>query len=165
MDAIKMIKTRQSERKFLPYSVDLEVIEDIVDCGRLAPSAKNMQQLHFVVVDDREILNKFAEICPYGKFFADCPIAVAVFSKQSDWMVEDASAATENILLASKAYGLGSCWVGSHKRPHAKEIEKLLSCPKDNELVTLIAIGKVAEPTTRPQKKPLADVMSYNRFE
>ena len=65
MDGIKMLKTRQTDRKFLPYSIDLSIIENIVDCARLAPSAKNRQLLRYVVVDDREILDKFAEICEF----------------------------------------------------------------------------------------------------
>ena len=71
MDGIKLLKTRQTDRKFLPYSIDLSVVENIVDCGRLAPSAKNYQPLRFVVVDDRELLNKFAEICEFGKFLTN----------------------------------------------------------------------------------------------
>lgn len=165
MDGIKMLKTRQTDRKFLPYSIDLSVIENIVDCARLAPSAKNRQLLRYVVVDDREILNKFAEICEFGKFFTKCPICIAVFSAENDFMVEDASAATQNILLAATAYGLGSCWVGSHNRKHSKEVEKLLGCPETHELVTMIAIGQVEEKWNRPEKKKLADIMSYNKFE
>ncbi len=165
MDGIKMLKTRQADRKFLPYSIDLSIIENIVDCGRLAPSAKNRQLLRFVIVDEREILNKFAEICEFGKFFATCPICIAVFSEENDFMMEDASAATENMLLAATAYGLGSCWVGSHNRKHSKEVEKILGCPKTHQLATMIAIGQVEEKWVRPAKKNLADVMSYNKFE
>ena len=165
MDGIKLLKTRQTDRKFLPYSIDLSVVENIVDCGRLAPSAKNYQPLRFVVVDDRELLNKFAEICEFGKFLTNCPIVIAVFSEEKDFMVEDAAAATENMLLAATAYGLGSCWIGSYNRKHSKEVEEILSCPKTHKLVTMVAIGKVEEKWRRPEKKKLADVMSYNKFE
>lgn len=165
MDAIKMIKTRQSNRSFLPYSIDLSIIENIVDCGRMAPSGKNMQPLHFVVIDEREILDKLSTICPYGPFLKDCPIAIAVLGRETDYMVEDASAATENMLLAATAYGLGSCWIGCNNRPHSKEIEKLISCPEDRRIVTLVAIGQIKEKVERRPKKSLAEVMSYNKFE
>lgn len=160
-----MLKTRQSERSFLPYSVDLCIIEDIIDCARLAPSARNRQPLRYVIVDDESLRLKLSEIVVFGKFFKDCPVVVAVLSEDVEYKLEDSCAATENILLASKAYSLGSCWVAGYGKPFCKDVEKLLCVPKEYQLMSLIAIGKVSKPWQRPEKKDLADIISYNKFE
>ncbi len=160
-----MLKTRQSQRKFLPYSIDLKIVEDIVDCGRLAASAKNIQPWHFVVVDDSELKTKISTLAKNGSFIKDCGVAIAVFCKTGDFMIEDGSAATQNILNAATAYNLGSCWVAGYHRSYSKQVEQLLSSPQDYELVSLIAIGIVDQPHPRPDKKPLEQVMSYNKFE
>lgn len=165
MDAIKALKTRQSNRKFLPYSIDLKIIEDILDCARLAPSAMNRQGWHFVAVDDKDLKKKVADATMYGKFLADAPVAICVFGETGDYIVEDCAAATENILLAATAHDLGCCWVAGYKKPHSGDISKLLNAPKNYELVSLVAIGQVKEQAGRAEKKPLADVMSYNKFE
>ncbi len=164
MEAIKTLKTRQSQRKFLPYSINLKVIEDIVDCGRLAASARNLQPWHFVVIDDKEIKNQLATLATNGSFMKDCGVVIAVFCR-GPFMVEDGSAATQNILNAATAHGLGSCWVAGNNRPYAKDVADLLSAPKEYKLISLIAIGVIDQPHDRPAKKPLEDIMSYNKFE
>lgn len=165
MEAIKMLKTRQSERSYLPYSIDLKIIEDIIDCARLSASVRNIQPWHFVVIDDISIKDKIVENVPNGKFFKTCPVVIATFCEDGDFMVEDGCAATQNLLNAAHAHGLGSCWVAGYNKPYASTIEELLSCPKSYKLISLVSIGFIDKKATRPQKKPLSNVMSYNKFE
>ena len=61
MDAIKMLKTRQSQRDYEEYSIDLKIIEDIIDCARLAPSARNYQPLRYVIIDDKKIIKDLSK--------------------------------------------------------------------------------------------------------
>lgn len=166
MDAIKVLKTRQSQRSYDGYSIDLKIIEDIVDCGRLAPSARNYQPLRFVIIDDKSIIKQISDNVANAKFFDKAPIVIAVLAEsKAPFKVEDGCAATQNILLAATAYKLGSCWVAGYQKDYHTFIEKLLSCPKDYELISLISIGKVDKDTIRPPKKELADILSYNKFE
>lgn len=165
MDAIKMLKTRQSERSFLPYSIDLSVVEDIIDCARLSASARNVQPWHFIVVDDKALKEQIVQLVPNGKCILDSAVTIAVVCKTSDFMVEDGSAATQNILNAATAYGYGSCWVAGYNRPYSKQVLDLLKAPKDYTLISLVPIGIVDCHQQRPQKKDLASVMSYNKFE
>lgn len=166
MDAIKMLKTRQSQRDYEEYSIDLKIIEDIIDCARLAPSARNYQPLRYVIIDDKKIIKDLSKNIANAKFFDKAPIVIAVFAESdAKFKLEDGSAATENILLGATAYKLGSCWVAGYQKDYHTYVEKLLQCPKEYELISLISIGKVKNPTTRPQKKDLGSIISYNKFE
>ncbi len=134
-----------------------------MDCGRLAATAINIQPWQFVAVTDREMLGKIASITDHGKFIADAPCCIAVFCEKGKYYLEDGSAATQNILLAAHAHGLGSCWVAGDKKPYCGEIGRLLGVPESHTLVSLIAIGH-AESIPSPAKKPLSEVLHWEKF-
>jgi len=129
----------------------------------LAPTANNVQPWEFVVVTDPELLRRIAVITEYGKFIADAPVCVAVLSKETKYYLEDGSAATENILLAARAHGLGSCWVAGDKKPYASEICRLVGAPRGCKLVSLIPIGYPAE-SPEKSKRPLSDVLHWEKY-
>jgi len=163
MDAIECLKTRRSVRSYKKDSIDRTVIEDIVDCARLAATAINIQPWQFVAVTDRAMLGKIASITDYGKFIAEAPCCIAVFCEKVKYYLEDGSAATQNILLAARAHGLGSCWVAGDKKPYCAEIARLLNVPESHTLVSLIAVGH-PESAPAPAKKPLSEMLHWERF-
>ena len=163
MDAIEVLKTRRSVRAYTRAPVPRKIIEDIVDCGRLAPTANNVQPWEFVVVTDPELLRRIAVITEYGKFIADAPVCVVVLSKETKYYLEDGSAATENILLAARAHGLASCWVAGDKKPYASEICRLVGAPRGCKLISLIPIGYPAE-SPEKSKRPLSDVLHWEKY-
>ena len=163
MEAIEVLKTRRSVRAYTRAPVPRKIIEDIVDCGRLAPTANNVQPWEFVVVTDPELLRRIAVITDYGKFIADAPVCVVVLSKETKYYLEDGSAATENILLAARAHGLGSCWVAGDKKPYVTEICRLVAAPRGCKLVSLIPIGYPAE-SPEKSKRPLSDVLHWEKY-
>jgi nitroreductase len=114
-----------------------------------APSAKNRQPWHFVVVRDKETLTKLSEAHPYGKMLADAEAAIAVCGDMNvapDYWIQDCSAATENILIAVAALGLGAVWLGCHPRPErVTAIRGVLSIPEHIGVLSLISIGHPAE--------------------
>ena len=164
MDAMECLKTRRSIRSYTNEPVLQEVIEDIVDAGRLAATANNLQPWHFIVVTDPEMRRRIAGICEYGKFIADAPVCIVVFCKDTNYYLEDGSAATQNILNAAKAHGLGSCWVAGDKKPYCLTIRDILGLPEDHKLISLISIGHSVE-TKNPSKKPLSEVMHWERYK
>ena len=166
METIEVIKRRKSNRRYLSKKIANEILEDIIDCARLAPSACNIQPWHFVVVTDETIKNKIAEFSSLGKFLSQCPAAVLVFGKTYPFVVEDCSAATQNILLAAEGYGIGSCWIAGYKRPYSKSIAEMMGVPKEYELISIVSLGYVDTDTDRPRppKKSLKEVMTYNNF-
>jgi nitroreductase len=163
MDAIEALKTRRSVRAYRNEPVPKGTIEDIIDCGRLAATANNLQAWEFVVATAPEMLRRLAEMTDYGKFIAQAGACVVVLCKETKYYLEDGSAATENILLAARAHGLGSCWVAGDKKPYATEICRLVAAPPGYKLISLIPIG---HPTESPQKakRPLSDVLHWEKY-
>ncbi|MFQ3548650.1 MAG: nitroreductase family protein [Armatimonadota bacterium] len=164
MDAIDCIKSRRSIRQYDKTPVEKKIIEDIVDCGRLAATALNLQPLIFIVVTEESTRKKLADICEYGKFIADAPCCIVIFSEKTKYFLEDGSAATQNILLGAKAYGLGSCWVAGDKKPYADDIRKLLDVPDNYTLISSISIG-YSNSDPKPSKKPLSEVLMWEKFD
>jgi len=164
MELLKVLKERRSIRNFEKKEVPKEVIEDIIDCGRLAATAVNIQPWEFIVVTNSEIREKIADITDYGKFIKDAPVCVAVFCvENTKYYLEDGSAATENILLAAKAYNLGSCWVAGDKKRYTEDIRKLLEVPIGYKLISLIALGYPAE-IPNPPKRSLKEVLHREKW-
>jgi len=162
-EVIKVLKERRSIRKYQKKEVPEDIIKGIIDCARFAPTAINIQPWEFIVITDGEMRKKIADITDYGKFIADAPVCVAVFCKDTKYYLEDGSAATTYILLAAKAYGLGSCWVAGDKKYYAEDIRKLLGVPDGYKLVSLIPIGYPAENPVK-EKRPLEEVFHKGRW-
>ncbi|MCL6519791.1 MAG: nitroreductase family protein [Armatimonadetes bacterium] len=163
MDAIECMKTRRSVRVYQDKPVPREIIEDIVDCGRLAATAINIQPWQFIVVQDPGMRKKIADTTDYGKFIAQAPVCIAVFCQDTKYYLEDGSAATQNILNAARAHELGSCWVAGDKKAYAPKIGEMLGMPPNYKLVSLVSIGYPIE-TPNPGKKPLSEVLHWERY-
>ena len=163
MQPIELLKTRRSIRAYTPQAVPREIIEDIIDCGRLAPTARNEQPWEFVVVTDKAVRSRIAQAADYGRFIADAPVCVAVLSRQTKYYLEDGSAATLNILLAAHAHGLGACWVAGDKKPYAAKVAGMVGAPEDYRLISLVSIGYPAE---KPEtgKRALREMLHWERF-
>lgn len=168
MDALQIIKERKSIRKFTDKPIDEEILKDLIDCGRLAPSGHNKQGRYFLVLTDRERINQVGQMATWAKFMVNAAQAcIAVFCDQKEniTLVEDGSAATENILLAATAYGLGSCWVAGYGMTYAEEVEKYLGAPSEYKLISLIALGYSGiENPKSPPRKELDQVFRWNSF-
>ena len=114
MDALQTIKGRRVQRAFDPRLVDPDVLTKIVDAGRHAMSARNLQPWQFIVVQDRARLKQIGALCSTGKFVADAPAAVVVLKDVSNarWADVDCAQAVQNMANAAWALGVGTCWVG-----------------------------------------------------
>jgi nitroreductase len=164
MDGLEIINSRQSIRKFKSDRIPKEIIEQIVNAGRLAPTANNVQPWEFVVVTNQQKRTKLAEITEYGKFTKDAPVCIVVISKDTKYHIEDGSAAVENILLAAWYFGIGSCWVAGDKKPYANDILNLFDVPAGYKLVASIPIGYPLELPKRANKRPLQEVIHWEKF-
>lgn len=162
--ALDVICSRRSVRKFTDEPVDRDVIIKLLDAGRLAATARNQQPWHFVVVTDPKLRAELAQLAEYGKFIEQAPVCIAVLCDSTKYYLEDGSAATENILLAAEALGLGSCWVAGDKKPYADDVLKLLAVPQQIKLVSLIALGHAADSSPRAVKRDLASTVHWEHF-
>ena len=161
MDALEAIRRRRSTRRYTGDAVPKSDLETIVDAGRLAATGSNRQPWDFVVVTDRATIEKFRVV---GAWMEKAGAVVAVvMDPASRWWVEDASAAIENMLLASVALGYGACWVEGDALPREEQLKALLGVPAERRLMALIPIGVAAE-TPTVKKKPLAKVLHWERY-
>jgi nitroreductase len=163
MDAITALKTRRSIRSYQNREVSREILKDIVDCARLAPSGMNHKQWEFVVVTDPQIRKKLALAVQQQTQIATVPACILVLVKEHPFYVEDGSAATMAILYAARAHGLGSCWISSDKQPWANGLRDIVGAPPQYKAVTLIPIGYPAE-EPRPEKRSIESVLHWDKF-
>ena len=163
MDAIETLKTRRCVRTFRPEPVPPRILEDLIDCARLAPTAINIQPWEFVLVTDPGTRRRIAEATDHGRFIAEAPACVVVLCKDTKYYLEDGSAATLNIMLAARAHGLGSCWVAGDKKPYAEEVCRLIGAPEGYRLISLVPVGYPAE-EPESEKRPLAGVLHWEKF-
>ena len=157
MEAYEAILTRRSIRQYTNETVSEELVTKLLKAAMSAPSANNQQPWYFVVITERVKLEKITEFHPYAKMLIQAPMAILVCgdlkSETSiglDYWVQDCSAATENLLLAAHAEGLGAVWLGIHPRKdRVDRIKTLFSIPENIVPIALVAVGFPAE-----QKSP-----------
>ena len=134
-----------------------------MDCGRLAATARNVQPWEFVVVTDPAMRSRLAQINDFGKFIEQAPVCIVVLCVDTKYYIEDGSAATQNILVAAHAHGLGTCWVAGDKKPYADEIRSAVGAPANFKLVASIALG-YPEQVPAPEKRRLDEVIHWEAF-
>ncbi|OGB96440.1 MAG: NADH dehydrogenase [candidate division NC10 bacterium RBG_16_65_8] len=150
--------TRRSIRKYTPEPVPDSLIAEVLTAAMSAPSAGNQQPWHFVVIADRRLREEIPTFHPYAQMVPDAPVAIAVcgdlrLESHKGYWVQDCSAATQNLLLAAHARGLGAVWVGIYpKDERVQRLQKLLGLPAHVIPLALVPMGFPAErvpPVTR----------------
>lgn len=147
-DRLAAIFSRRSIRVYTDEPVSEADLRSLLEAGMAAPSGSNRKPWHFVAVTDRETLLALAEAHPYGKMVARAGAAIAVCGDPgaSTWWVQDCSAATENILVAAAALGLGAVWIGCHGHAEREQaIRGVLGIPDSIGVLSLLSIGHPAE--------------------
>ncbi len=159
-----MIKSRRSVRKYKPSKIPPYVIQDVLDCGRLAPTANNVQPWLFGAITDKDLLRQIADLTDHGQFIAEATVCIVVFGRVGEkYYLEDCAAATQNMIIAFQNHGIGSCWVAGDKKPYAESMRELLNVPSEYTLVSLIPAGDPAE-IANPPKKRLEECSFQNRY-
>lgn len=160
-----VIKARRSIRKFEQRPIANETIQDILDCARMAPTARNVQPWLFGAITDERIKKQISQLANYGKFIKNCSVCFAVFCEaNAKYLLEDGCAATENILLACSAHDIASCWVAGHKKTYVGDVRKLLNVPESYTLISMVAAG-YSQDKPEIKKKALEEVSFFDRYE
>ena len=159
MDAIDCIKKRRSIRSYTEKIIPEEILEDIIACGGLAASGRNIQPVEFLILDDKEIINKISDIT--GKFKQGVPYLVVIIAKDVKHYLEDGSAATQNVMLAARAHGIGSCWIGAFQED---KVKARLNIPDNLRVVSLLTLGYADEQPRLKNRKKLNEIIHYQQY-
>ena len=141
MDIFETIRKRKSVRSYEPTPIPEQVLTQVLDAARLAPSAGNAQPWHFIIVRDGDKRARIAKGCRYGRFLAESPAVIVACGDQKaspNWYAIDTAIALEHLVLATTALGLGTCWIGAFDKEFIREMLKL---PERFDIVALMALG------------------------
>jgi nitroreductase len=161
---LSVIKKRRSIRKFLDKPIEAEKVDLLIEAALRAPSSRDLNPWEFVVVTNRELLEKLSKAKQHGSaFLKNAPLGICVCAdpEQCDVWVEDASIASIFIHLAAASLGLGSCWIQIRERMHdgkksAQEyIAETLNIPAKMQVESIIAVGYPDEKLPPHKKEEL----------
>ena len=171
MEALQNIKERRSIRQYKDQPVEQEKVDIMLKAAMAAPTAVNLQPWHFIVITDKATIGLLS-----GKQPTNAPLLIAVCGdtnkttmpdgkgKLPDFWIQDVSAATENLLLAAHALGLGAVWTGVYPvMERTAEIANVLNCPNNIVPVAVVRIGYPDE-SPLPKNKFNEENISYNKF-
>ena len=159
---LNVIFARRSVRAYQPErEVSSELVGDLLEAAMAAPSACARDPGRFIVIRDRKRLAAIAEGLPNGKMLPDAGIGIVVcgdleaaHGNELGYLLQDCSAAIENMLLAASALGLGGCWLGVHPRPErAVHLRKLLQIPENVVPVGVMSVGWPAAQDKPPRTR------------
>ncbi len=165
MSLVDVILGRRSIRTYEAKKVPEKVMRKILEAGRQAPSASNKQPWRFIVLTDYEIKEKLSH-GRWNTFVKDSAFAVVGCGYVGDsygqrWSTVDTTIALQNMVIAAWALGIGSCWIGDFIE---EEVKNLLAIPDDWKVIALVSFGYPAEQPRSRWKKPLKEIVDYNRF-
>lgn len=167
METLEALLTRRSVRRFSTKAVPAEEVTLILKAAMQAPSAANAQPWHFIVIDDRNLLEEVPKFHPNAESLHHAQLAILVCGderliKMPDRWILDCSAATQNILIATHGLGLGAVWLGIYPDPlRIERINQLFALPAEVHPLSLVAIGYPIK-HTKPTNNYKADRIHHN---
>jgi len=166
MSVLDVILNRKSIRKYENKEIPQEILQQILEAGRQAPSAVNRQPYRFVVVKDNEIMK---DLCNnlITRFVKYAPVAIAGCADVKSlltgkWAVVDTTIAMQNMVIAAWTLGIGSCWIGACNEG---KVKNLLKIPDKWKVVALVTLGYPDEDPKPKKKKPIEDLFNFNSFQ
>jgi len=164
MTVMEAIRTRRTIRRFKPDPVPEQVLHNLIDAARWAPTACNMQLWDFIVVTDPARLAEIAQAVPHVKL---APAAIFAcynkeFSQGSAGGIQSTAAAIENMLLYAHSIGLGGYWVATVD--DLPLLRKLLGLPPQIEFVATVLVGYPDEQPSAPRRWPVEDLLHWQRY-
>jgi nitroreductase len=169
MNVFEAIKSRRSIRSFADQTIEEEKLRKVLEAGRLAPSAANMQEWKFVVVRDKETKEKLATAANNQRFIAKADVVIVGCATEVDKIMTcgqytypiDLAIAMDHMSLQAVEEGLGTCWIGAFDEA---EVKKVLGIPPEIRVVELMPLGyPLFVPEPRP-RKGIDEIVAYDRW-
>jgi nitroreductase len=163
MEVYEAVKTMLAIREYRDESVPDEVVDQIVEAGRLTASAMNKQHWDFVVVREPKTLQALGQLASTGGYIAGAPLAIAIAVPNSTLGHIDGARAAQDMMLVAWQAGVGSNWVGNVNTP---EIKELLQLPEDRMVLVVMPFGYPVEEVGQGVKdrKPVSEVAHAERY-
>ncbi len=178
MEFFATIRQRRSIRKYTADPIPLNHLEEMLEAARLAPSGGNYQPWKFVVTKDPATIQRLAIAARNQRFLAGAAAIIVACADASVFLPPpprepgilmvppcfeiEVMIAIEHLVLAATALGYGSCWVGAFNE---REVKQVLSIPQTIKIVALVVLGVAAEPPKPLSRKPLSEIVFYERWE
>jgi nitroreductase len=170
MNVFDAIKTRRSIRSFDDKPIEEEKLLRVLEAGRLAPSAKNLQEWRYVIIKDKELRRKIAVASNNQYFIAEAPVVIVGCATNVDYVLScgqpayaiDVTISMDHMTLQAVEEGLGTCWIGAFKE---EEVKKILNIPKEMRVVEIMPLGYPKfTPAPKPRKK-LEEIVFYDKYQ
>ena len=170
MDVMEAIRRRRSIRSYEDRPVEEEKLRAVLDAGRLAPSAKNLQEWRYVVVRDPEMRAKLAEAANGQRFVGEAPVVLVACAKTDGHKMPcgelsypiDVAISLDHMSLKAADEGLGTCWIGAFDQAAVK---KLLGIPAEVRVVELMPLGYPASEPTARSRLELDEIVTYEKWK
>ncbi len=162
MDVTTAIRTRRSIRKYKRKEIPENVLKELLEVARTAPSAANRQAWELIVVKDQKLKAELVPACKNQKFVEDCSVfLVALEDPEQKWSRVDVTIMMDHITLAAHEKGLGTCWIGAFDKD---KVGTLLGAPANRTVAVCLTLGYPDEsPEARP-RKPLEELVHYDHY-
>ena len=169
MDIMEAIRSRRSIRAYQDRPVEQDKLNHILEAGRLAPSARNLQDWRFVVVQDKDKRQELSAAARGQAFVVQAPVVIAACGTETEYVMTcgqhcypiDVTIAMDHMSLMATDLGLGSCWIGAF---YEEQVKQILGIPENIRVVTMLTLGYPAEaPAARPRKR-LDEIVAYDAW-
>ncbi len=173
MDVIEAIRTRRSTKGFSTTPVPAQMLSDLVDTASYSPSGANKNPWRFVIITERNTLDRLSKASPHCNWLASAQagIAIAADPAYSRYWLEDCCVAAFSIWLAAMAQGLGAAWAAMYQSDNAEESERrqgfvreVLSVPDGLNIPMVMAIGYPQGPPPERKRPALEEIVHWERY-
>jgi len=167
VDILNLLKSRRSIRIYQDKPIPQDLLLQILEAGRWAPTGANLQPWHFIVVTDAETRKRIGEVARFFfiKFFhvekAPVILVLGFDTRKGKYGRYDATLAGGNMMTIATSLGLGTCWIGAFDEPKVKEI---LEIPENIEVIGLITLGYSEEKAEAPPKVELEKIVHWESW-
>ncbi|MEM2935797.1 MAG: nitroreductase family protein [Candidatus Bathyarchaeia archaeon] len=161
MEFMDVVRRRRSIRRYKPDPVPDQVLEQVLEAARLAPSAGNRQPWHFIVVKDPETRQRLG----IASWAAEAPVVIVGCADPETspmWHIVDLTIAFEHLVLAAANFGLGTCWLG--RLNSDEQVKEVLGIPEHMKVVAVTPLGYPAETPGLKARKSLSEIVHYDKF-
>jgi len=174
LEVFEAIKTRRSIRAFTNEEVSEEEVKKLIDAARQAPSAGNIQPWEFIIMRNPQRKRRLTVAALDQTFIEEAPVVIVVCANEARsgrgygargvtlYCLQDTAAATQNMLLAACALGLGTCWVGAFNE---EEVRKVVNVPREIRPVAIVPVGHPAEKPRSAPKRSITEIVHYETFQ